>query len=112
MHRRLPWHKYEDFQAALPIEGKDLEDLLADGHVPIPMKWVDVVKSIHEPHKPDFVHDWTSRLLGCGNFEDAAGVRTDAPTSDLETLSIVAAFAASIGVPIQSSDIKNAYFQA
>ena len=50
--------------------------------------------------------------MGCGNFEDATGVRTDAPTSDLETRSIVAAFAASIGVPVQSSDIKSAYFQA
>ena len=76
------------------------------------MKWVDTVKNIHEQHKPDFVPDWKSRLVGCGNFEDAAGVRTDAPTSDLETHSIVAAFAACIGVPIQSSDIKNAYFQA
>ena len=77
------------------------------------MKWVDTVKNIHEQHKPDFVPDWKSRLVGCGNFEDAAGVRTDAPTSDLETHSIVAAFAACIGAPIQSSsDIKNAYFQA
>ena len=50
--------------------------------------------------------------LGCGNFEDATGVGTDAPTSDLETHSILAAFAACIGVPIQSSDIKNAHFQA
>ena len=110
--RGKEWQKYEDFQAAIPIKGKDLSDLLEDGHVPIPMKWVDTVKNIHEQHKPDFVPDWKSRLVGCGNFEDAAGVRTDAPTSDLETHSIVAAFAACIGVPIQSSDIKNAYFQA
>ena len=36
--RALEWKKYEDFQAAIPIKGKDLEDLLADGRVPIPMK--------------------------------------------------------------------------
>ena len=29
--------KYEDFQATIPVKGKDLEDLLADGHVSIPM---------------------------------------------------------------------------
>ena len=110
--RGKEWQKYVDFPAAIPIKGKDLSDLLADGHVPIPMKWVDTMKNIHEQHKPDFVPDWKSRLVGCGNFEDAAGVRTDAPASDLETHSVVAAFAACIGVPIQSSDIKNAYFQA
>ena len=45
-------------------------------------------------------------------FQDATGVRTDAPTSDLETHSIVAAFAVAEGVPPQCSDIRNAYFQA
>ena len=76
------------------------------------MKWVDAIKNIHEQHKPDFEPEFKSRLVGCGNFEDATGVRTDAPTSDLETRSIVAAFAVAEGVPPQSSDIRNAYFQA
>ena len=49
---------------------------------------------------------------GCGDFEDAEGVRTDAPTSDVETHALVAVFAACHGVPLFSSDIKNAYFQA
>ena len=76
------------------------------------MKWVDTIKNIHEQHKPDFEPEFKSRLVGCGNFEDATCVRTDAPTSDLETHSIVAAFAVAEGVPPQSSDIRNAYFQA
>ena len=52
--------------------------------------------------------------MGCVTLrmQPAYGVRTDAPTSDLETRSIVAAYAACIGVPTQSSDIRNAYFQA
>ena len=58
--RAKEWKKYEDFQAAIPMNGKDL-DLLADGHVPIPMKWVDAVKNAHEQRKPDFVPDWKSR---------------------------------------------------
>ena len=40
------------------------------------------------------------------------GVRTDAPTSDIEAHALVAVFAACHGVPLFSSDIKNAYFQA
>ena len=78
------------------------------------MKWVDTIKNIHEQHKPDFEPEFKSGLVGCGNFEDATGVRTDAPTSDLETHSIVASFAVAEGVPPQSSDIRiaNAYFQA
>ena len=50
--------------------------------------------------------------MSCGNFEVSTEVRTDAPTSDLETHALVAAFAASHGVPVESSDIRNAYFQA
>ena len=50
--------------------------------------------------------------MSCGNFEESTEVRTDAPTSDLETHALVAAFAASHGVPVESSDIRNAYFQA
>ena len=47
-----------------------------------------------------------------GNFEQHDGVRTDAPTSDLETHCMVAAFAACNRTTIRSSDISNAYFQA
>ena len=57
--------------------------------------------------------EFKSRLVSCGNFEDAEGVHTDAPTSDIEeTHALVAVFAACHGVPLFSSDIKNAYFQA
>ena len=38
-------------------------------------------------------------------------ILTGAPTSDIETHALVA-FAACHGVPLFSSDIKNAYFQA
>ena len=53
--------------------------------------------------------EFKSRLVSCGNFEDAVGVRTD---SDIETHALLAVFAACHGVPLFSSDIKNAYFQA
>ena len=110
--RQKEWKKYEDFQAAMPLEGKELSDLLEAGHVPIPCKWVDTIKNIHEKHKPDYVPEFKLRLVSCGNFDDAEGVRTDAPTSDIETHALVAVFEACHGVPLFWSDIKNAYSQA
>ena len=41
--RQKEWKKYEDFQAAIPLKGKELSDLLEAGHVPIPSKWVDTI---------------------------------------------------------------------
>ena len=81
--------------------------------MPIPSKWMDTRRNIHEKHTPDYVPEFKSRLVSCGNFKDAEGVRTDAPTSDIETHALVyEVFAACHGVPLLSSDIKNAYFQA
>ena len=71
--------------------------------------WIQLV---NERHKPDYVPEFKSGLVSCGNCEDAEGVRTDAPTSDIETHAIVAVFAACHGVPLFSSVIKIAYFQA
>ena len=80
--RQKEWKKYEDFQAAIPLKGKELSDLLEAGHVPIPSKWVDTIKNVHEKHKPDYVPEFKSRLVSCGNFEDAEG---DVPTPLLPT---------------------------
>eukprot|EP00439_Symbiodinium_sp_Y106_P072081 s1917_g13.t1 len=66
------------------------------------------LKDLPEAYDPEF----KSRLVSCGNFEDSTEIGTDAPTSDLETHALVSAFAASNGVPVESSDIRNAYFQA
>ena len=87
--RQKEWKKYEDFQAAIPLKGKELSDLLEAGHVPIPSKWVDTIKTFHEKHKPDYVPEFKSRLVSCGNFEDAEGVRTDAPTSDMKHMPLL-----------------------
>ena len=78
----------------------------------IASKWVNTIKNWFERHKPDFEPRYKSRLVGCGNFKQDDGVRTDAPTSDLEAHCVVAAFAACNRTTIRSSDISNAYFQA
>ena len=74
--------------------------------------WITLRISTRSINKPDYVPEFQSWLVSCGNFEDAEGVGTDAPTSDIETHALVAVFAACRGVPLFSSDIKNAYFQA
>ena len=79
--------------------------------MPIPFKWVDTIKKIHEKHRRDYVPEFKSRLVSCGNFKDAEGVRTDAPTSDIETPALHSLQclprATVYGVPLFSSDIKN-----
>ena len=50
--RQKEWKKYEDFQAAMQLKGKELSDLLEAGHVPIPSKRVDTSKNIHESINP------------------------------------------------------------
>ncbi|CAE7317302.1 unnamed protein product [Symbiodinium microadriaticum] len=73
--RAKEWKKYEDFQAAIPIMGARLKALLDAGHVPIPSKWVDIIKNFHERLKPDYSPEFKSRLVSCGNFEDSTKVR-------------------------------------
>ena len=68
----------------------------------IPSKWVDVAR---------YVPEFKSWLVSCGNFEDAEGAHTDAPTSDIETHALVAVFAACHGVPLFLSKTY-AYFHA
>ena len=102
--------KYEDFQAAIPKKGKNLSDLLEAGFYLYPSKWVSTAKNIHEKHKTRLFPEFKSRLyVFCGNGEDAEGVRTDAPTSDIDTHALVAVLSAYHGVPLFSSDIN---FQA
>ena len=76
------------------------------GHAALPMKWVGTIENIHEQRKPDQLtlnqSLNKSRLVRCGILEGATGVRTDAPTSDFETRSIVAAFAVSKGMQCRS----------
>ena len=50
----------EDFQAAIPLKGQPLQELLDAGHVPIPSKWVDTIKNYHERLKPDYDPEFKS----------------------------------------------------
>ena len=110
--RAAEWGKYETFNAAVPITGEEKERLVAEGHSIIPSKWVDTNKNEHKEGQVGYEPKFKSRLVSCGNYEDSSGLSSDAPTSDSETHSVVAAFAACHGVSIHSADVTSAYFQA
>lgn len=110
--RRAEWSKYIKYSAAVPLEKEQAEHLVKQRHAVIPSKWVDVDKMAHKAHEPDYIPKIKSRLVSCGNFEDQGSLGTDAPTSDMETHHIVAAWAASHGLQLNSADIASAYFQA
>ena len=45
--RTAEWEKYKSFNAAIPIWGKELQNLLDEGHKVIPSKWVETDKHEH-----------------------------------------------------------------
>ena len=110
--RAAEWEKYTTFNAAVPVTGELKTQLIAEGHTVIPSQWVDTDKHEHRQGTPGYTPKYKSRLVSCGNFEDASGLRSDSPTSDAEAHNLVAAFAASHGVSIHSADVTSAYFQA
>ena len=111
--RRVSWAKFERFAAAVPVLGEEKAKLLSEGHVVIPSQCVDVDKNEHLKGKPEYTPKMKSRLVSCGSFEKGKEeLRSDSPTSDLETHHIVASWAASKRSVLRSADVTSAYFQA
>ena len=77
------------------------------------MQWVETDKNEHLRRKngPYVEENLKSRLVNCGNYEDATGIRTDSPTCDVEGQRILMSWAASNQLPLRCADITNAYFQ-
>ena len=40
--RKVEWDKWKHFCAVYPVSGPDLEQLLVQGHKPIPLQWVEI----------------------------------------------------------------------
>ena len=110
--RQAEWSKFERFGAAVPVVGKEKDELVQAGHEVIPSKWVDVNKNDHLIGTSQYVPKFKSRMVSCGNFEHSDGLRSDSPTSELESHHVVAAWSASHATPLKSADITSAYFQA
>ena len=49
--RRVEWDKWLQFVAGRPCRGKELEQLLDEGHEIVPTRWVDVEKAAHKRRK-------------------------------------------------------------
>ena len=46
--RKAEWAKWKQFNAVYPVSGSELEQLLAQGHKPIPLQWLEIDKNEHK----------------------------------------------------------------
>ena len=46
--RKVEWAKWKQFNAVYPVSGPELEQLLVQGHKPIPLQWVEIDKNEHK----------------------------------------------------------------
>ena len=100
-----------DFNAGVIVEGNVLKELLDNGNQQLPTQWIETDQNEHlirpgKKHAPTL----KSRLVGCGQFEDRQGIRSDSPTCHVEGLNLACSFAACGKLSIKCSDLRNAYF--
>ena len=90
----------------------ELQELLDAGVKGNPMQWVETDKNgFKRRHDKSIPADLKIRLVGCGNFEDTDGLRTDSATGDVDAHNLVFSWCASHKVKIRSADIKSACLQ-
>ena len=110
---KVEWAKWKNFNAVYPVPGPELEQLLVEGHKPIPLQWVDIDKN--EPKRREgglhVAPLFKSRLVSRGDLEETTGVRTDSPTCNIEVLNILLSWVSCERLTVKSGDITNAYFQ-
>ena len=46
--RKVEWAKWKQFNAVYQVSGPELEQLLVQGHKPIPLQWVEIDKNEHK----------------------------------------------------------------
>jgi len=114
--RTKEWKKWEDFNAGILIQGKELNDILSEGFQEIPTQWVETDKNefLKREDDPTYVHvsKYKARLVARGDLEKGTeNIRSDSPTCDVEAQNLIFSFAASNRIKIKSVDISNAYFQ-
>ena len=67
--RKAGWKKYCHFNAATPVYGQQLQQLLDEGHQLIPSQWVDVDKNAHLLTTERYEPAHRSRMVARGNSE-------------------------------------------
>ena len=106
------WKKFESFNAGVILSREEVQQLQDAGVKVNPMQWIETDKNAHKRRDDKSVRpELKSRLVGCGNFEDTDGLRTDSPTGDVDAHNLVFSWCASHKVPIKSADISSAYLQ-
>ena len=110
---KVEWNKWKHFNAVYPVSGPELEQLLVQGHKPIPLQWVEIDKNEHTLREggPHVAPLFKSRLVSPGDLEETTGVRTDSPTCDIEGLNILLPWVSCERLTVKSGNITNAYFQ-
>ena len=113
LSRSTEWNKWKSFNAAVPIDAAQFQSLTNEGFAATPMQWVETDKNEHlRRENGAYVEEkLKSRLVNCGNFEDATGIRTDSPTCDVEGQRLLMSWCSSNEIRIKCADITNAYFQ-
>ena len=110
--RAAEWRKFEKFNAGVILSRKEVQELQDAGVKVNPMQWIETDKNAHKRRDDKSVPpELKSRLVGCGNFEDTDGLRTDSPTGDVDAHNLVFSWCASHKVKIKSADISSAYLQ-
>ena len=106
------WRKFEKFNAGVILSREEVQELQDAGVKINPMQWIETDKNPHKRRDDKNVPpELKSRLVGCGNFEDTDGLRTDSPTGDVDAHNLVFSWCASHKVKIKSADISSAYLQ-
>ena len=84
------WQKWKEFNAAVILSPSELQQLQDAGVKVSPMQWVETDKNVHKRRDDRTIPpELKSRLVGCGNFEDTDGLRTDSPNGDVDAHNLV-----------------------
>ena len=90
----------------------ELQELFVRGVKVSPMQRIETDKNAHKRRDDKHIPPQPkSRLVGCGNFEETDGLRTDSPTGDVDGHNLVFSWSPAHKVKIKSSDISSAYLQ-
>ena len=77
--------KWKEFNAGVILSRTELQELLDEGVKVSPMQWIETDKNAHKRRDDKHIlPELKSRLVGCGNFEETDGLRTDSPTGDVD----------------------------
>ena len=91
-----------------------MKQLMNEGHVPIPTRWVDTDRNSGQrcDGGPIVMADYKSSLCGRGDLEGIGGLHKDSPTAEIESRNLLFSWAASNKLMLETADISNAYFQS